>query len=249
MLTAEWLRAFAPVGIFAGESNFSAYGACVFFHKPPCLWIVTANHVLHMIGELQRFSVLVAQEASGKPTVIELGKIQRSHSLGWIINEQDDLAVAIMPISPDLSIKAVVRENCLALGEVLPSMPSYTLGCPYGLIGMDELSTVPLVLNGVVSGVNKNNRKLYTSAPTFPGNSGGPLIVIRTPFTPKGSLTVGVATVFLAGIMLERVTTTASEGQGGLPSLHLGVARSTDAVLDLLDSPGAQDEAAKITAR
>ena len=87
-----------------------------------------------------------------------------------------------MPSSPDFCIKAVTAEKCLRMTELVPSMPCFTVGCPYGLHGLNPQEATPLVLDGVISGVDPVSRKVYTSAPTFPGNSGGPLIALRTHF-------------------------------------------------------------------
>ena len=124
-----------------------------------------------------------------------------------------------------------------------------------------------MVLDGVISGMDPENRKVYTSAPTFPGNSGGPLIAYPSNFYPGADGIPGRFPVFLAGIMLEtkllptqdpikRIPSMsgyagsaqslpASDPINRIPSLHLGVAAPVDAVLALLDS----DQAKAIIAR
>ena len=162
MLSTEWLSAFAPVGALQTKNVWGAVGACVFFHKPPVLWLVTAKHVLEKVGQ-QALTVLVSRSS-------------------------DD---------------------------------------------------------GVISGVDLASRKVYTSAPTFPGNSGGPLIAVRSPFNPAGGMIVGRPTVLFAGIMLETKLLHAPDPTSRIPSLHLGVAVPADTVLALLNS----DQARAITAR
>jgi S1-C subfamily serine protease len=126
--------------------------------------------------------------------------------------------------------------------EIIPSMLSFTVGCPYGLPGVDPQQATPLVLHGAISGVNRESRKIYTSAPTFPGNSGGPLLVVRPPFDPSGrTIMVGSPTVLLAGIMLESALLSSPIPGDKIPPLHLGVAAPIEAVFTLLDSPQAQE--------
>jgi hypothetical protein len=242
MLSTEWLSAFAPVGGLRDDNLWAAAGACVFFHKPPLLWIITARHVAEKVGR-PALTVLVTQSSGEGVIVVKVGEILGNHGFNWVEDELNDLAAAPMPNSPDFSIKAVTLENCLPMTELLPSMPCFTVGCPYGLPGVNPQKATPLVLDGVISGVDPNSRKVYTSTPTFPGNSGGPLIAIRSPFNPAGGMTVGRATVLFAGIMLETMLVPDPEKRN--PPLHLGVAAPADAVLALLDS----DPARAITAR
>ena len=124
-------------------------------------------------------------------------------------------------------------------------MPSFTVGCPYGIHGVDPQQATPLVLDGVISGVDTASRKIYTSAPTFPGNSGGPLIAFRSPLLPMGGMEVGRYILGFAGIMLETRLLPATDPVSRIPPLHLGVAAPADAVLALLES----DQARAITDR
>jgi hypothetical protein len=119
-------------------------------------------------------------------------------------------------------------------------MPCFTIGCPYGLRGVDPGKATPLVLDGVIAGVNQSNRRIFTNAATFPGNSGGPLIAVRSPFAPDGSMMVGRPTVLLAGIVLQSALVPSPMPGDLTPPLHLGVAAPADAVLGLLDSEQAQ---------
>src|SRR5258708_619885 len=200
MLSTESLSAFAPVGVLQSDNLWAAFGACVFFRKSTVLWVVTANHVVEKVGQ-QALTVLVTRASGEGVIVVEVGKILNDHKLTWLQDGVNDLAAAPMPVSPEFCIKAMTPENCLPLAKLVPSMPCFTVGCPYGLHGVNPQRATPLVLDGVISGVDPENRKVYTSAPTFPGNSGGPLIAFRSPFHPGNFL--GGRTVFLAGIMLE----------------------------------------------
>jgi hypothetical protein len=244
MLSNEWLSAFAPVGVLKADNQWAALGACIFFHKPPIVWLVTANHVVEKAGR-QALTVLVTRSSGEGIIVVEVGKILAQHAVSWVQDEVNDLAVAPMPTPVDTGIKAVTAENCLRLDNLVPSMPCFTVGCPYGLPGVNPERPTPLVLDGVISGVDPRTRKVYTSTPTFPGNSGGPLIAVRSPFNPQGMMTVGSPTVFLAGIMLSTNLLYDPDSTSRLPPLHLGVAAPTDALLALVES----DQALAISER
>jgi hypothetical protein len=244
MLSTEWLSAFAPVGSLRKDSLWAAFGACVFFHKPPLLWLVTARHVVHKVGP-QALTVLVTRSSGEGVIVVQVGEILTAHGFSWVEDAVNDLAAAPMPGSPDFGIKAVTPENCLLLTALVPSMPCFTVGCPYGLHGLNPQRATPLVLDGVISGVDPASRKVYTSAPTFPGNSGGPLLAVRSPFTPEGGVMAGRPTMFLAGIMLETKLLPDPDLTRQIPPLHLGVAAPADAILALLDT----DQARALTAR
>jgi hypothetical protein len=245
MLSTEWLNAFAPVGSLQGNNLWAAFGAGVFFLKPPLLWLVTANHVVAKVGP-QEVSVLVTQSSAEGLMVVEVGKILANSGFSWVRDLANDLAATPMPSSPGSGIKAITVDYCLRLGELVPSMPCFTIGCPYGLHGVDSNKATPLVLDGIISGVDSGSRRIYTSAPTFPGNSGGPLIAIRSPFSPEGTMVIGRTTVLLAGIMLQSALIPPPEPRDRTPPLHLGVAASMDAVFDLLDSEQAQGIATRI---
>ncbi len=236
MLSTEWLAAFAPVGAVQAPDRWAAFGACVFFSKPPFVWTITAGHIVDKIGA-QAVSVLVTQVGGGV-SVIEIGKVLLESGESWVRDLPNDLAAAPTPLASQLGIKAIPAELCLPFREVTPSMPSFTVGCPYGLHGVDSQRAIPLVLDGVIAGTDSASNRVYTSAPTFPGNSGGPLIAVRTPFNPSGGIVVGSPTILLAGIMLE--TRLFPDPESRIPPLHLGLAAPTDAIISLLDSQAAQ---------
>jgi hypothetical protein len=220
----------------------------VFFLKPPLLWLVTANHVVEAIGQ-DALSALVTQSSGDAVTVVEVGKILAGHNLAWVRDDGSDLAAAPMAVSPDLQIKAVSREWCLSFQDLVPSMPCFALGCPYGLRGVNPQRATPLVLDGVISGIDPTSRRIFTSVPAFPGNSGGPLIVVRSPFDPGGSLAVGRRTVLFAGVMLQSALISPGVPAFQTPPLHLGVAVPADAVFELLDSAPAQAVVDRIGAK
>src|SRR5208283_5265341 len=106
MLSTEWLSAFAPVGAVKTDNQWAAFGACVFFHKSPILWMITANHVLEKVGK-QTLTVLMTGSPGKRVIVVEVGKILADHELTWLQDEVNDLAAAPMPMAPEFGLKAV----------------------------------------------------------------------------------------------------------------------------------------------
>jgi Trypsin-like peptidase domain len=247
MLSTEWLNTVVPVGDLREDNWWTALGAGVLFHKPSLLWMVTARHVVEKVGR-QVLTVLVTQSSGEGIIVVKVGEILANQGFSWVEDEINDLAAAPMPELP-FGVPAVTPAGCLPLSKLIPSMPCFTVGCPYGLHGVNPERATPLVLDGVISGVDPKNHKVYTSAPTFPGNSGGPLIVFRSPFHADGSVAFGgPPTILLAGIMLETRLLQNPDATSRIPPLHLGVAAPADAVLALLDSEQARAIAARVEA-
>lgn len=244
MLSPEWLSAFVPVGTLNGADTWQPLGAGVLFHAPPFVWLVTANHVIKDAGA-ERVAVLVSLR-SGGVAVIDLTSVYKYGDLSWIRDSSRDLAIGPMPLAPEWNIKAVGEDLCMKLEEVSPSMQCFTVGCPYGVPGLDPQRATPLVLDGVVAGTNPATRSIYISAPTFPGNSGGPILVVRVPYSPSGGSTVGRPTVLLAGIVRETALVQGSGESQPIPPLHLGVGISITAAIEMLQSPEAAELARKV---
>lgn len=244
MLSREWLQAFVPLGILVGQQEWRAVGAGVVFLEHDILWLVTARHVVAN-GGAQRIAPIFDQ-ADNTVGVVPLGEFQRFHSFGWIEDKVADLAVSPLPAASGARLKAVTRRDCILIKDLVPSMPSYTVGCPYGVVGLDPARPRPLVLDGVVSGTRESDNVIFTSAPTFPGNSGGPLVVYRSPFNAAGGLRVGQPPVLFAGIVLATTMVPSPDRNAGLPPLHLGMVRSADVVLELLGSAASADLAARL---
>jgi hypothetical protein len=243
MLSTEWLSAFVPVGVLQNGKNWIAAGAGILFTHHSVLWVVTAGHLVDAVGE-DNLSLLFTQE-EGKPAVVELSQPQKASGLGWLRNQDADLAIGMVPVLPEqLRFKALCEANCLSLDEVMPTMQCYTIGCPYSLHGMNPDAITPLALDGIIAGKTPDKRLVYTSAPTFPGNSGGPLIAVRSPFHPTGRVVAGRPTIFWVGIMLQSVLF--PDPNRSQPPLSLGVATSTDAVLELLRSEAAAEQVLRV---
>jgi hypothetical protein len=183
--------------------------------------------------------------------VIQLGDVQREAKTRWIEDGKTDLAATPMPVPPGARLKVLSEQWCIRIADVVPSMPCYTVGCPYGMHGVDPSKPAPLVLDGVISGVSERDGILYTTAPTFPGNSGGPLVVFRSPISPTGAIVgdAGRPTLLFAGIVVETVLVSEPSSSHGMPPLHLGAVRCADSVLALVRSPEARELAETIRER
>lgn len=249
MLTRDWLNAFVAIGSTTEDQTaWQAAGAGVLVLSRELLWIVTARHVLESIGR-HKISALVGSKKDRQLVVVEFGSIHEASGIEWITNSERDLAISLMPFSEDLEIRAVAEPYFLPISEATPSMPCYTVGCPYGVRSFDPGRANPIVLDGIVSAVDERNSTLYTTTPTFRGNSGGPLIVVRSPFNPSGGIVVGKPTILLAGIVLGSTTVSEPVEAAGEPPLRLGACVSIDAVRELLGSEEAIAQAARVTSQ
>lgn len=250
MLTREWLSAFVPIGVLRSANEWFPVGAGVLFHEPPVLWLITANHVLTSAGG-DELTPLVSVKGGGV-AVVRIREIQEKYGYQWHSDEAQDIAVTLMPVSPDWDIKAIDEGLCIKRTELVPSMPCFTVGCPYGVRGLDPQRATPLVLDGIISGLDPDTGEIYTSVPTFPGNSGGPIIVRRDPFNPAGGLVVGQPILLLAGIMLQLRLVPALPDPSApvsLPPLHLGVGVSIEAALNLIRSDNARRDRERVLAK
>lgn len=246
MLTREWLSAFVPIGVLRPPNDWAPIGAGVLFHDPPVIWLITAAHVVkgakgHKIAPLVTHS-------NGGLAVIQLDDIQSKYGYEWHLHDKLDIAITFMPVSSDWQIKAIDEKLCIKMDELAPSMQCYTVGCPYGVRGFDPQRATPLVLDGIIAGLDPNSSTIYTSVPTFSGNSGGPIIVRRDPFNPSGGLVVGQPVLLLAGIILQArvVSPQGASGSSPLPPLHLGVGVSIEAALQLARSEAALKERERV---
>lgn len=242
MLTKEWLCAFVPLGILHDDQKWVAIGAGFLYLEPPVVWLVTASHVIRDAG--QRPLTALVSDNNGRLIVVNLTEVHQNSGLHWHTDDTHDVAIGLMPQDASWQIKAITKEFCLPFSEILPSMTCYTVGCPYGVRSIDPTKATPLVLDGVVAGVNSVTKEIYTSAPTFPGNSGGPLLIFVSPINPAGGMVVGRTTLFVAGIM-KQTALVPDPAQALLP-LHLGIGVSIDPVLQLLDSPSVRAERERV---
>lgn len=238
MLDQDWLKTFAPFGLVPQPNRWQPTGACVFISHEEVIWCVTAAHVLTSAAG-QSFGCMVT--INGKPIVLQLTEsYKQMPGIGWIFDHSSDLAAGPMPMPAGIDIRSIGFDRCLEQKDLIPSMRCLTAGQPYGLPGVDPNSPTPLILDGVIAGLDAAQRRVFVSVPTFPGNSGGPIIAFRTPWNTGGGMTVGLPTVFLAGVVTRTVVIPNSQpDKSVIPPLHLGMGATIDAVKALLTSADA----------
>lgn len=252
MLSPEFLNTVVPLGLLGSDGSFKPLGSGVLIERHGLSWLVTARHVKDAAEEKARQAgqfVLVGTTKELEQFPMDLVGTASQHDLQWLQTDvEQDLAAIPIPLSPEWVHRTIPADLCLPSDGVIPSMPCYTVGIPYGFASADPGRITPLVLDGVISGVDPAQGRLYISAPTFRGNSGGPAFVYRSPFNVGGGLTVGKPTVLFAGIVIQQMLVSGgpSDGGGVSPPLHLGVVRHAERVLRLLDGPEASEIAKRL---
>jgi hypothetical protein len=245
MLDQDWLKTFAPFGLMPQQNQWQPTGACVFVEHQGVIWCITAAHVL---SGAAGNSVGCCVTVNGQQTIMGLTDIYRSTpGVDWVIDATADVAAGPMPTPSGIDIRSIGFDRCLEQKDVIPSMPCLTAGQPYGIPGVSANKATPLILNGVIAGIDALSHRIFISVPTFPGNSGGPIIAYRSPSNPHGGLQVGIPTVFLAGIVTETVIIPNNQpDKKGRPPLHLGSGASFDAVKTLLTGERASQVVAAV---
>lgn len=246
MLDQNWLSTFAGLGVVDAVSGSSArwrpVGACVFISHAGFSWVVTAGHVLDQAGA----SDLAVRISVGNTVqLLGLSDLHRHIGAEWVRDSHHDVAAGLIATPKGAGFKTIPEKYLLGSDEDPTSMHCYTGGCPLGLPGMDAQRAVPLLLDGIVSGYDSVARRLYLSTPTFPGNSGGPILVERPLHNPGGGITMGRPTVLLAGVVIQTATIRGPADGGAAPELvlKLGVGVPIDVVTSMLDGPEGQQQA------
>lgn len=241
MLDKDWLLTCAPLGAFDLEKqSWRALGAGVFIYDNPFIWYVTANHI---IAENSDTPLLVLiNHAKEKRNLIDLGAVQKQYQINWLIDEKNDLAATLFPTNQDFMLRAIEFSFFMDSKNMLPSMICYSVGCPYNLMGFDMEKITPCVLDGIISGIDPKEGRVYVTVPTFPGNSGGPLFIWKQPIAPNGSLNLTTPVVYLGGIISQYavVSNGSQPNHDNSPSLHLGIVIPSEAIQRLLTSSASQ---------
>lgn len=216
MVTRDWLRTVVPLGVYQGAQWVPRGAGVVMSNGKGMVWLVTAGHVVADNPEV----VAVVEGEGGRAGEVTLGVTRGSY--GWFINSALDVAVHHFFQARETLTRILTEKDCVSLADTHPGADAYTVGFPYGLPGMDPSRPAALMQDGIVSGVNPHDSSVFTTAATFPKNSGGPLLVRRE----SGELAFG-------GIMLGHFTL---QHEGGPPPVHLRVARSADALMRSLQN-------------
>src|SRR5690348_9048314 len=114
-------------------------------------------------------------------------------------------------------------------------MTCYSVGYPYSHVGFDNERVNPCVLDGIISGIDDQKKRIYVTVPTFPGNSGGPLFIWKPPISTNGSVNLGEQIVYLGGIISNYILISSEQNQSSevlLPPVHLGEVISSDAIIN-----------------
>lgn len=210
MVTRDWLRTVVPLGEYQG-ARWVPRGAGVVMSHKGTVWLVTSGRAVTAGREL----VAIVEGEGGRAGEVPFGGTRGSS--GWFVNTALDVAVHQFPQARETVVRILTEKDCASLTDTQPGTAAYTLGCPYGLAGMDPSRPAVLALSGIVSGVNPHDATVFTTAGSFHGNSGGPLLVRRE----GGDLAFAGLVVGVAAIR---------GPEEGAPPVHLGVARSADAI-------------------
>lgn len=209
----ELLRAYVPLGIASEDGAWSPLGAGTLIYDAPVLWLATAKNVVQRAPS-GALAAWVGQEGGG--TVVELLVDASDGGLGWIEAAEDDLAISIFPVNPEWDLKAFGETRCLAPSNLALLMPVCSIGCPYGVEGVQATGPNPIMLPGAVSGLVPPN-EFYTTAPLLPANNGAPLI----------QLDGGSGDVALAGLLTRPAHVPEQSPEESSVRLSLGLAAST----------------------
>jgi len=124
--------------------------------------------------------------------------------------------------------------------EVLTANPIYVFGYPTSL-GMAEIPQIdplrPLLRFGIVAGTNPDRKTIILDCPSYPGNSGGPVLEVEhVDLGKKNFKVIGVVSQFIP-FSESRVNITHKDKKITVPTFGYTVAVSMDAVIELTSSP------------
>lgn len=239
MLDKDLLSTCAPLGTLCSKTNeWRARGAGVFIFDDPFIWYVTAEH-LTANKESHPIHILI-NHAKSKQYLVNIDSLHKQHKMDWIVDKKNDLAATLFPADPNFELKAINFSLFMNSKEMLPSMSCYSVGCPYNLAGFDMERVNPCVLDGIISGIDRQRGRIWVTVPTFPGNSGGPLFVWKQPIQANGDVNLGRTVAHLGGIISEYVLVgdgnSETDNRMCLPPLHLGVVIPTESIQALLNT-------------
>lgn len=233
----DWLNAFVQLGKGTKE-GYTPLGAGFLVLDDRCPWLVTGRSVLERCGDDDLLAWV------GEPgVVVGITQALASSQLAWVVDESLNLAACPFPINPAWKARAFGRDALLPSEKLLPTMTACALGSPYGF----DLPGRPpvLTLDGSIAGVDLPNGRVFTTAPLLPLNVGAPLLVLTAPLSMGGS-------VALAGIMAQTMPVRRPvEGVMVPPhlvptQLHLSLAHPADRIFELLRSPAAEVQIARL---
>jgi hypothetical protein len=251
MLDNDWLLTCAPLGIFDSKNqSWKALGAGVFIYDEPFIWYVTANHLIASNSH-SSIQILINHAETGH-CLIDMQALHKMHKMEWAIDKKNDLAATLFPSDPNFLLKAIKFSSFMHSKDMIPSMVCYSIGCPHSLVGFDIEKIIPCVQDGIISGIDSKQGRVYVTVPTFPGNSGGPLFVWKQPIQSNGNFSLGGSVVYLGGIITQYALVNGENKEKNPtppPPLHLGIVIPTENIQNLLNSSKSQALKQKIKSK
>jgi hypothetical protein len=236
----DWLNAFVQLGKAEGE-GLAPLGSGFLLLDDNRPWLITSRTTL----ETAQGDDLLAWVGS-PGTVVGISQALALNELQWVVHEQHNLAACLFPLDPAWNVKAFSQAACVPGEKLMPLMDACSLGSPYGF----DLGGRPpvMALDGVLSSVDLERGRLFTTAPLLPMNTGAPLLVLTAPLAMGGS-------VLLAGVMAQTLPVRRPVEGAMVPphlvptQLHLSLAHPVGAVFDLVRSEGAKAQLARVEER
>lgn len=165
-----------------GEIQFHATGflVCIqhIFH------LVTAKHVVvdSITGEfIDSDTLAFFNLKDGKIGSRSLNEIKKNHAVNWILHENKDVDIAIIPFGLDPQkedVKTIPDNLFLSVDRLFELYDIFFLSYQPGIQPQKRIS--PVIRNGTISLIN-DDKTFYIDAFAFPGNSGSPVFLKPSP--------------------------------------------------------------------
>lgn len=197
------------------------YGSGFYLDTGSALYLVTAKHVLFdpATGSLRgnQFKVLsYSKDPSDRRAnivrvnVSELGNDNvKSHPSKdvvvvkmFVTNSGGAFPLSGVTVeqSAKLGLLSVAMESITKFDQVLVGNDSLIMGLPnsIGLQQMPQIDTQrPLLRRGLIAGTNMQNKSIVLDCPSYPGNSGGPVIEVDQVGFSRHFSVIGVISQFV----------------------------------------------------
>lgn len=195
-----------PVLVTIGAGSAGSTGSGFYFNTGTNIYLVTATHVLYRLPAVQngprtlygqrmdllsysrdvadatsnRFQVDITalgeenilRHATADVTVVRLFEVGSAGTLRPLpgVRAQQLAAAGILSAS---------REGVARLNEVLVGNDVFLFGYPLSLnLDLQIDPERPLLSKGIVAGINRFSHSIILSCPSYPGNSGGPVVEV-----------------------------------------------------------------------
>jgi V8-like Glu-specific endopeptidase len=170
-------------GVIKGDRQYFTGTGCVIslndvFH------LVTAKHVVINPRITEDLCIFV-NDRDGHLSIIEVSDIKDRLDAEWIVHENMDVDLAIIPfpISVETSTKRIQRNLISGIDQI--SLLDDVFYLEYQPdIEIDRVD--PIIRIGSISFINKD-KSFYIDGTVFPGNSGSPVFMKPAPYFIKGN--------------------------------------------------------------